>query len=482
MKVDPGAQLRELMREDFATFAMRAIAEIEPALDLQWNWHHDVLVDRLMMLARGDITRLIVCVPPRSLKSLICSVAYPAWLLGQYPALAVACVSYAQPLSEGFARQCRTVMESGFYRETFETRIRGDRRAVEDFMTTGGGRRFATSVGGTFTGRGGDVIILDDPMKPEEALSEAGRNAVLTWLRNTLMSRLNSKKDGRMLVVMQRLHEQDLAAALLEQGGWELLSLPAIADVDEEHRYSTIFGSEVTRRKIGEALHPERESLAVLEELRTNMGAMTFSAQYLQAPVPADGNLVKRSWFRSHVPADVVTLDRVVQSWDTALTTGIGSDFSVGITLGTRGKDIYILDVVRGRMDFPDLRRAVLAAAERWKPATVLIEDRGSGTSLAQDLTAGGMRNIKLIVPDRDKISRLAGAALLIEQGQVFVPENAPWLDAFIAEITAFPVGRNDDQVDALSQALAWVRDNLSEPHLLTYYRELYERQQRGEG
>lgn len=475
MASNPLDQLNDIMRDDFATFAMRAIAEVEPTLDLQWNWHHDLLVDRLIALAHGDSKRLLVCVPPRSLKSLICSVAYPAWLLGRDAALAVACVSYAQPLGEGFARQCRTVMEAGFYKSTFSTRLARERRAVEDYWTTGGGRRITTSVGGTFTGRGGDFIILDDPMKPEEALSDAGRRAVLDWLRNTLMSRLNSKKDGRILVVMQRLHEQDLAATLIEQGGWELLSLPAIAADDEVHHYTTMFGAESARRATGEALHPAREPLAVLEQLRAGMGALTFSAQYLQAPVAAGGNLIKRAWFRTYAPADVVKLDRTVQSWDTALTASHGSDYSVGLTWGTRGKDIFLLDVVRERLEFPDLRRAVVRASDRWKPAAILIEDRGSGTSLVQDLVAGGVRTVKPIPALRDKLSRAAGASLPIEQGQVYLPEHAAWLDTFLAEVCAFPVGRHDDQVDAMSQALSWIVEHSAEPGLLAYYRMLAE-------
>lgn len=469
---DPAFQLRELMRHDLGVFARRAIAEIEPSLDLHWNWHHDVIVDRLMALAEGEIRRLLVCVPPRSLKSLICSVAFPAWLLGRAPTLSVACVSYAQPLGEGFARQGRTVMESGFYGATFATRVSRSRRAVEDYWTSEGGRRVTTSVGGTFTGRGGDIIILDDPMKPEEALSDAGRRATLEWLRNTLMSRLNSKRDGRMLTIMQRLHEHDLAAALIEQGGWELLSLPAIATSDEEHRYTSLGEWRVKRRGIGEVLHPEREPIEVLEELRASMGSLTFDAQYQQSPVPAEGNYIKRAWFKTYAAAEIARPDRVVQSWDTAMTSGSGSDFSVGVTLGIKGKDIHVLDVVRRRLEFPELRHAVAAAAKAWKPSIILIEDRGSGTSLIQDLKASDVRNIRGILPQKDKVSRGVGASLQIEQGHVLLPEQASWLSDFVAELCAFPAGRHDDQVDALSQALLWIQENAAGRGIIEYYRQ----------
>ncbi len=202
---------RAVMHNDLASFAQRAIAEIMPGLTLEWNWHLDLMCDRLTQLAAGEIKRLLICVPPRSLKSLLCSAIYPAWLLGRNDAERLLCISYAQPLAEDFARQCRQLMGSRFYHSTFNTRLSPERRAVEQFETTGGGSRIASSVHGVITGRGGDFIILDDPMKPEEALSETGRKSVLDWMRDTLVSRPNSKRDQRLLVIMQRLHEEDVA-------------------------------------------------------------------------------------------------------------------------------------------------------------------------------------------------------------------------------------------------------------------------------
>lgn len=191
--------LRQLYRGNFAIFAQRFIRVVAPNLELEWNWHHDLICDRLERLARGDILQLLICVPPRSLKSLLCSVLFPAWLLGIRPGEAVLCVSYAQPLAEQFARQTRQIMESEPYRATFSTRVSREKRAADHFETNQGGMRIATSVGGTVTGRGGDIIILDDPMKPEEAVSEAGRRSTLEFVRGTLASRRNSKLRGRRL-------------------------------------------------------------------------------------------------------------------------------------------------------------------------------------------------------------------------------------------------------------------------------------------
>ena len=214
---------RALMHEDLASFAKRSITEVMPGLALEWNWHLDLMCDRLTRLATGEINKLLICVPPRSLKSLICSVVYPAWLMGRNEGERVLCISYAQPLAEDFARQSRQIVDSSFYKAAFDTRLSSERRAVEQFETTAGGGRIASSVHGTITGRGGDFIILDDPMKPEEAMSELGRKGVLDWMSSTLASRPNSKKNARMLVIMQRLHEDDVAGSLMAQGGWEQL-------------------------------------------------------------------------------------------------------------------------------------------------------------------------------------------------------------------------------------------------------------------
>ena len=259
---------RALMHDDLSSFVKRSIAEVAPGLLLEWNWHLDLICDRLTRLASGEIKRLLICVPPRSLKSLLCSVAFPAWLMGRNDAERLLCISYAQPLAEDFARQHRQIMDSAFYKSVFDTRLSSERRAVDQFETTGGGGRISNSVHGTITGRGGDFIILDDPMKPEEAQSETGRKSVLAWMSQTLASRPNAKKDARSLVVMQRLHEDDVAGTLMTQGGWEQIVLPAMAIGDEEHHYHVAGVPCVVHRAPGEPLHPARESVDVLEQLR----------------------------------------------------------------------------------------------------------------------------------------------------------------------------------------------------------------------
>jgi predicted phage terminase large subunit-like protein len=405
----------------------------------------------------GDITRLIITLPPRSLKSICASVAFPAWALGHDPALRVICASYASELAAKHARDCRAVMESTWYREVFpKTRIDPAKNSELEFATRRQGFRLATSVGGTLTGRGGNLVIVDDPLKASDAVSEAKRQLANDWFRNTLYSRLDDKARDRILVVMQRLHVDDLVGHLLERDeGWVHFNLPAVAEVDE--RFDIGHGRIYTR-KPGEPLHPEREPLETLERIRRTLGTYDFAAQYQQDPVPLGGGLIKWEWFRYYdaLPGRQEG-DLVTQSWDTASKAEEINDWSVGTTWLSRGVDHYLLDVSRVRLDYPHLKRRITDLAARHQADSVLIEDKGSGTQLIQDLRYEGKVRPIGIVPQQDKITRMYAQTAKIEAGYVSLPKEAAWLDDFQAEVLQFPRGRHDDQVDSLSQYLAWV-------------------------
>jgi hypothetical protein len=286
------------MRKDFASFIERSFYEINPGKTLLMADYIHLIASRLEACRQGKIRRLIVCVPPRYLKSHCVSVAFVAWLLGHRPATQIICASYAQPLASKHALECRTLMLSPFYKKLFRTRLSPDKLAVDDFMTTDKGFRMATSVGGVLTGRGADFIVVDDPLRPEEALSETQRPNVNRWFDNTLRSRLNDKTNGCIIIVMQRLHQDDLVGHVLEQEEWDVLSLPAIAEKDEEYLIESPLGSYRYSRRVGEALHPERESLAALAVMRQTMGTYDFTAQYQQNPEPQGGAMVKKEWLR----------------------------------------------------------------------------------------------------------------------------------------------------------------------------------------
>jgi hypothetical protein len=229
-----------ILRSDLGCFAQRCFSELNPQATFAMNWHIDVIAAKLAAVREGRIHRLIINEPPRHLKSLLASIAFPAWCLGHDPSAQILCVSYAQELADKLARDCRTIMTSEWYRRIFPTRLAAHRQAVQEFLTTVQGYRLATSNGGVVTGRGADLIIIDDPLKPEEALSDTQRQAANAWFDHTLYSRLNDKRHGAIILIMQRLHEDDLVGHVLAQEPWEVVRFPAIAEADEVHRIETI--------------------------------------------------------------------------------------------------------------------------------------------------------------------------------------------------------------------------------------------------
>ncbi len=450
------------LRQDLATFIGKSFSVVAPGSEYLPNWHIRAIAYQLDRVASGEIRRLLITMPPRSLKSISASVAFPAFLLGRIPTRRIVCVSYAEDLAQKHARDCRSVMRSDWYRRVFpRTRLSRSKSSELDFETTRGGGRLSTSVGGALTGRGGSLVIVDDPQKPADAMSPARRAATLDWFRNTLSSRLDDKRSDSIIVVMQRLHEDDLAAHLIEAGGWMHLNLPAIATDDET---IDIGGSRSVRRMVGEPLHVEREPIEVLEELRATMGPFHYSAQYQQAPVPEQGNLVRWDWFGTFAGvAELGPQGRIVQSWDFAVKDGEHNDYSVCITAHVRRNQVSILDVFRRKLDYPAQRKAVIRLAHEHRANVVLIEAAATGSPLAADLRSlntTGVPTPIAVTPRGSKSERISIQSHQIEAGNVRVREKAPWIDEFRNEIVAFPAGRHDDQVDALSQLLAWVEHN----------------------
>jgi predicted phage terminase large subunit-like protein len=425
--------LRGALREDLGTFTAQAFLTVSPGDDYLHNWHIDAVNYELMQIHQGKNRRLIITQPPRSLKSICTSVAFVAWSIGHDPSKRFACVSYSHELAASFARQFRAVITSEWYRALFPT-VRLSKDTETECVTTKGGGRFAVPVGGSFTGRGADVIIIDDPMKADDAQSEKARRAVNDWYATTLLSRLDDKQSGAIILVMQRLHEDDPAGKLLREDGWCHLDLPAIAENDQE---IPIGPNVVHRRHKGEVLHPERESLALLEEIRREMGSLTFSAQYLQRPVPLEGNLIKRAWIKWYESAPPPSTGaQVVQSWDVASTTGDARDWSVCTTWLTVKRNYYLLDVWRGRLEFPQLRHKVISLAREHALNRILIEQAGPGLHLIQELKTNPVRGVPVpigIKPIGDKLVRMEAQCARFEAGQVFLPKEAPWLSEFAA-------------------------------------------------
>ena len=450
--------LAALLRSDLTAFVQKTFSTVSPGDAYHPNWHIEAITHALNRCRNGEDTRLIITQPPRSLKSICSSVAFVAWALGHDPRLRFICVSYSQDLALELARQFRLVVGSSWYKALFpDMRLKKDTDA--QCVTTAGGGRIATSIGGTLTGRGADIIVIDDPLKAEDAASESARAEVINWYASTLATRLNDKRRGVIILVMQRLHEDDLAGHLLEQDGWRHLDLPAIA-IEDQHVPLGPNPSDIHHRKEGALLHREREPQSALDRIKAELGSLAFSAQYQQRPVPLAGNLVKLDWFRLYeTPPAAAPGVRIVQSWDVAGSLGPRSDYSVCTTWAVRRKDFFLLDVWRGRLEYPDLKRKVIALQQRHGAATVLIEKAGLGLSLVQDLAAdspAGFPNPIRIAPVADKLTRMEAESARIEAGHVLLPVEASWLDTFLAELLAFPNGRHDDQVDSVSQFLNW--------------------------
>jgi predicted phage terminase large subunit-like protein len=455
--------LRVFLRNDLYAFVQKVFETVNPGVAFSRNWSTEAVTHALQKVAGGSTTRLIVNIPPRNLKSICASVALPAFLLGHNPTKKVICVSYSDDLAAKFSNDCRAVMRSDWYRQTFpRARIDRTKDTESEVRTTERGYRLATSVGGTLTGRGGDVVIIDDPIKPQDAQSKAVRDKTIQWYENTLLSRLDDKVHGAIIVVMQRLHLDDLAGHLLERGGFEHLCLPAIA---ESGQTIPLGNGRAHIREPGDVLDPVREPLSALERQRAAMTPLVFSAQFQQSPIPLEGNLIKRDWIRYFV-GDPPSKegDYFVISWDTAMKASELADYSVGTVwrIQDRGQRINLVDLVRGRLEYPELVAAALALWRKWKVGWahtyLVIEDKGSGSSLIQSLKRervyAHQHHDKL---EGDKVMRLTAQAAQFHAGLVHFREDAPWLGELMAELLGFPGVRHDDQVDSISQALAFI-------------------------
>ena len=452
--------LRAILRAELPFFIRKVFATISPGETYLHNWHVDAIAHQLMRVHAGEGRRLLINQPPRSLKSICVSVAYVAWLLGHDPTRRVIVASYSGDFAAELHRQFRMVVSSEWYAALFPT-LRWAKETGLELITTQGGSRFATSVGGTLTGRGADLIIVDDPLNANEVHSEPARKRVIDWYGGALVSRLNDKQTGSIVAVMQRLHDDDLAGHLVRQGGWDHLDMPAIALEDE---IIELGHGKTHVRRSGDVLHPERESREALEAIKAEVGSLLFSAQYQQRPVPVEGNLIRRSWFLAYdnLPASP-SQTKIVQSWDVAMMTGGQNDYSACTTWLTHKNDAYLLHVYRGRLEYPELRRKVIALATEHNATTVLIENAGPGMNLLQDLRAAmpqGMTRPIGVKPEGSKVDRMAAQSAKIEAGHVHLPNSAPWLGEFLTELLSFPNGRHDDQVDSVSQFLRWLQND----------------------
>jgi predicted phage terminase large subunit-like protein len=441
------------LRSDFRTFLHRCVLTLNPGAIFLDNWHLEAIAYELDRVRKGEVTRLIINMPPRHLKSITVTVAFTAYALGLNPKLRIFGISYGEDLSKKHAADFRAIVQSAWYRGAFP-KMRIARATDTEIHTTMRGFRKSTSVNAALTGLGGHLFIIDDPQKPVDAQSDTLRENLHHWFTNTLLSRLDSKERDAVIVVMQRVHLHDLTGYLLESGGWTHLSLAAIAEEDEQ---IAIGNDDFYYRLAGEALHPEHESLETLKKLRLELGSDVFAAQYQQSPVPPGGGMIKQKWFRYYPALPERQLGhRIIMSWDTAAKNGPQNDWSVCTVWLMADKVYYLMDMVRGRFEYPQLRDTAIALAERYKPFAILIEDASTGTALAQELKQAGLYPVRLIPIHHDKIGRLYVQQGKFERGLVQFPIGQPFMSEVEKELLSFPQGKTDDIVDSISQALAF--------------------------
>ena len=434
------SMLVRFAREDLLCYGIAQYPHFQVAA------HHRLYVEGLEALERGEDDHLVTCMPPRHGKSTWTTELLVAWYLGRHPERSIICITYGQQLADDFGRRVRKLVSSPIHQLIFPAcRIAPGATSMRRFSTTAGGSYHAVGRAGPITGRGAHLVIFDDPFKDrEESQCETIRRSVYDCFASVAYTRLHP--GGAIIIIQTRWHEDDLAGRLLREQPeiWKLLNFTAIAEQDESFR------------RAGEALWPERFPLSALAQIRASIGEAAWAALYQQRPAAAEGAIFKRQWWRTY--REQPKLSRVVQSWDTAFKTGAENDYSVCTTWGVAESGFYLLSFWRGRVEFPDLKKQLFSHAEQWKPSAVLVEDRGSGQSLIQELKYGSWLPIKGVKVDTDKLARAQAVTPLMEAGRVFLPESAPWLTEYIAELAAFPMAAHDDIVDSTTQALNYIR------------------------
>ena len=412
--------------------------------------HHQLLVAELEKIERGENDRLMIFMPPRHGKSLVASQFFPAWYLGKHPDRSVIAASHGQELATRFGRQVRALLNDKFHHAIFPgCVVAEDDAAAHRMSLLAGGDYYAVGAGGSLTGRGADLMVLDDLVKGvDDARSETQRVSLRDWYEGVAYTRLQPK--GAIVLIMTRWHLDDLAGYLLREhasDGWRVLSLPAIAEP-----------GDLLGRVEGEPLWPRHFGLEELERWRNQMGTQMWLAEYQQRPVADEGGVFKKEWWQ-YFDARPASFRRVVFSIDSAFKVGQSNDYTVIQVWGETENGFYLLHVWRQRVDFPTLVHTVRAMAEQWRPVAILIEDAASGQSLLQALhSESQLPTLPAKAQGRDKISRASSASFYVESGRVYLPKAAGWLPPFLEELSSFPAAPHDDQVDALSQYLNWAR------------------------
>jgi len=411
------------------------------------GYHHKKIADAFNRLRTGKLKRLIVNMPPRHTKSEFASYFLPAWMIGNDPKLKIIQATHTAELAVRFGRKAKTLIDSTEYQDLFKTRLREDSKAAGRWETDQGGEYFAVGVQGAVTGRGADLLIIDDPHSEQDVYSPTAFEKAYEWYTSGPRQRL--QPGGRIVLVMTRWSTKDLTAQLVNAGAkeakadqWEVIEFPAIMNS-------------------GKPVWPEYWSLEDLEAVKASAGIAKWSAQYMQNPTSEEGAIIKREWWKDWDKDYMPSLQHVIQSYDTAFMKKETADYSAITTWGVfretedSPEQLILLDAIKDRLEFPDLRRVAKEQYDYWQPETVLVEAKASGLPLTYELRQMGIPVVNF-TPSKgnDKHSRVNAVAPLFESGSIWAPRDKNFAQEVIEECAAFPYGDHDDLVDSMTQAV----------------------------
>jgi predicted phage terminase large subunit-like protein len=463
--------LRSYARESFYGFYRLAFPSLAPETSFSPSPHFRVLSQALEKVATGESRRLLIAIPPRHGKSILASVALPAWILGRDPTRKIICASYGEQLSKDFSTRFRDLLYSPNYRAVFPgAEVDAGGASLAEVRMSAKGYRLATTVQGPATGKGAHCIIVDDPFKASEASSESVRNGVYDWFKGSLMTRFDKPAEGAMIVVQQRLHQDDLIGRLRDEGGWDYLDMPGECI---ERKVYDLGDGESWVFKPGDLLFEERFNKAALEQLYWDLGEVQYNAQILQRPSPPGGLIFKLKHFQRYE-----TLPRayeaIVQSWDPAIVDTETAAFTVCTTWGILGRKLYLIHVFRKRLDFYKIEPAIMHMKEKHNAGAVIVEVSGVGRAIGDALLKreGSRRWFYWHDPELGKVERALAQTPKIERKRVYLPVSAPWLETFEAEVATFPNSKFADQVDSMVQFLYAFDRRVSFVLNLTAYRD----------
>jgi len=448
---------RELIgREGLKEYVRAAWAIVEPSTSYLHNWHIDMLCEYLEAVSNRQILRLIINIPPRYMKSLLTSVFWPTYTWTIHPHTRWLFASYAQSVSTRDSVKRRDLVSSQWYRSLWgdKVTIAKDQNQKTEFQNTAKGYMMSSSVGASITGAGGDYIVIDDPLDPKQALSDIQRDTANRWIDQTISTRLNDKRRGVIVLIMQRLHERDVTGHLLSKKDdtgvpdWHHVSVPAEATKKTTIQFPV--SKTKVERNTDDLLWPQKEDREILDRQKRAMGSYAYAGQYQQSPAPLEGGLFKKQWWRFYQPSLLPqeSVEQLVQSWDMSFKSAQDNSFVVGQVWARVGVNRFLLDQVRFHGDFPKTVQAVVGMKHKWPHSTaILIEDKANGPAVISTLNST-IQGIIAITPKGSKEARAAAVSYQVEAGNIQLPnpEDCPWVEEFMLECEQFPNAEHDDQ------------------------------------